>query len=59
LEGLVLGKGEISKDPVATVKAKYEQGETDEFLKPIVVSGEEARIKGTLFVSILDLPCPK
>jgi len=51
LEGLVLGKGEISKDPVATIKAKYEQGETDEFLKPIIVSGEEARIKDndTLF----------
>ncbi|PWW75766.1 hypothetical protein C7212DRAFT_324211 [Tuber magnatum] len=51
LEGLVLGRGETSKDPVAAIKAKYEQGETDEFLKPIIVSGEEARIKDsdTLF----------
>lgn len=46
LKGLVLGEGEASSDPVATVKERYEKGENDEFLKPIIVNGEEARIKG-------------
>ena len=51
--GLVCGKGEISEDPVATINSKYKENETDEFLKPIIVSGEEARIKG---IQLLDLP---
>lgn len=46
LDGLVNGKGEESDDPVKTVKERYEKGETDEFLKPIIVNGSEARIKG-------------
>ncbi|EOO01975.1 putative -bisphosphoglycerate-independent phosphoglycerate mutase protein [Phaeoacremonium minimum UCRPA7] len=45
LKGLVLGEGEESTDPVATVKERYEKGENDEFLKPIIVGGDEARIK--------------
>ncbi|KAK8218113.1 BPG-independent protein [Phyllosticta capitalensis] len=45
LKGLVQGEGEASSDPVATVKARYEAGETDEFLKPIIVGGDERRIK--------------
>ncbi|EOD52958.1 2,3-bisphosphoglycerate-independent phosphoglycerate mutase [Neofusicoccum parvum] len=51
LKGLVQGEGEASTDPLATVKARYEQGETDEFLKPIIVGGDESRIKDddTLF----------
>ncbi|KAF3930876.1 hypothetical protein ABW19_dt0204487 [Dactylella cylindrospora] len=51
LDGLVNGKGETSEDPVATIKDRYEKGETDEFLKPIIVNGDEARIKDddTLF----------
>lgn len=51
LKGLVQGEGEKSEDPLATVKARYEQGETDEFLKPIIVGGDERRIKDddTLF----------
>jgi len=51
LKGLVCGEGEISEDPVATINSKYKQDETDEFLKPIIVSGDEARIKDddTLF----------
>lgn len=47
LRGLVLGEGEQSDDPVKTVKERYEKGETDEFLKPIVVGGQEGRIKGS------------
>ena len=46
LKGLVLGEGEQSDDPVKTVKERYEKGENDEFLKPIIVGGQEGRIKG-------------
>ncbi|KAK4226650.1 BPG-independent [Podospora fimiseda] len=45
LKGLVLGEGEASEDPVKTVKERYEKGENDEFLKPIIVGGDEGRIK--------------
>lgn len=45
LKGLVLGEGEASEDPVKTIEARYESGENDEFLKPIVVGGEQRRIK--------------
>ncbi|KAI7925136.1 hypothetical protein M0657_004302 [Pyricularia oryzae] len=45
MKGLVLGEGEASEDPVKTVKERYEKGENDEFLKPIVVGGDEGRIK--------------
>jgi 2,3-bisphosphoglycerate-independent phosphoglycerate mutase len=52
LKGLVLGIGEPSDDPVKTIKERYEKGETDEFLKPIIVGGKENRIQDndTLFV---------
>lgn len=49
LDGMCHGKGEASDDPVAAVKARYECGgdkDKDEFLTPIVVGGDEARIKG-------------
>jgi len=46
LKGLVSGEGEASEDPVATIKEKYEKGETDEFFKPIIVGGDEGRLKG-------------
>lgn len=45
LKGLVLGEGEESTDPVQTVKERYEKGENDEFLKPIIVGGKESRIQ--------------
>ncbi|KAM5364884.1 hypothetical protein ACJZ2D_011291 [Fusarium nematophilum] len=48
LKGLVLGEGEATDDPVATVKARYERGgerDKDEFLTPIIVGGDERRIK--------------
>ncbi|KAK4098662.1 hypothetical protein N658DRAFT_509295 [Parathielavia hyrcaniae] len=45
LKGMVLGEGEQSDDPVKTVKERYEKGENDEFLKPIIVGGDEGRIK--------------
>ena len=46
MKGLVLGEGEDSEDPVATVAERYGKGETDEFLKPIIVGGKERRIQG-------------
>jgi 2,3-bisphosphoglycerate-independent phosphoglycerate mutase len=46
LKGLVTGEGEDSSDPVATIKERYEKGENDEFLKPIIVGGKERRIQG-------------
>lgn len=43
-EGLTEGKGEKADDAIKAVEARYEQGETDEFLKPIILS-DEGRIK--------------
>ncbi|GAP90758.2 hypothetical protein SAMD00023353_5200990 [Rosellinia necatrix] len=45
LKGMILGEGEQSSDPVQTVKERYEKGENDEFLKPIIVGGDEGRIR--------------
>ena len=47
LKGMCLGEGEGSSDPVNTIKERYEVGENDEFLKPIIVGGKDARIQGT------------
>ncbi|KAF2266150.1 hypothetical protein CC78DRAFT_578474 [Lojkania enalia] len=51
MKGVVLGEGEDSSDPVATVKERYGKGETDEFLKPIIVGGKQRRVQDgdTLF----------
>ena len=54
MEGVVIGEGPdvtYSDDPVATIKEKYTKDEKDEFLKPIVVGGKEARVQDndTLF----------
>ncbi|KAG9708569.1 phosphoglycerate mutase 2, partial [Aureobasidium melanogenum] len=46
MNGIVKGEGEESSDPVKTIKARYEQGETDEFLKPIIVNGKDGRVQG-------------
>lgn len=51
LKGMIKGEGEASEDPVATVKARYERGgdkDKDEFLSPIIVGGDESRIKGKI-----------
>ncbi|KAI9274617.1 2,3-bisphosphoglycerate-independent phosphoglycerate mutase [Phascolomyces articulosus] len=49
-EGLTEGKGEKSDDPIKTIEERYSKDETDEFLKPIILS-EEGRVKDgdTLF----------
>jgi 2,3-bisphosphoglycerate-independent phosphoglycerate mutase len=51
MKGIVSGEGEASDDPVGIIKSRYEKGETDEFLKPIIFGGAERRIKDndTLF----------
>ncbi|EYE98171.1 2,3-bisphosphoglycerate-independent phosphoglycerate mutase [Aspergillus ruber CBS 135680] len=51
LKGIVSGEGEESSDPVKTIKECYEKGETDEFLKPIIVGGKDRRVQDddTLF----------
>ena len=45
-EGLINGEGEASEDPIATIEERYKKDETDEFLKPIIIGGDEGRIKG-------------
>jgi len=45
LNALCIGDGEASSDPVKTIRERYEKGENDEFLKPIIVGGKEARIQ--------------
>ncbi len=57
LKGLVLGEGEKSDDPLKTIKERYEKGENDEFLKPIIVGGDEGRIKGAHSTSSLQYGC--
>jgi 2,3-bisphosphoglycerate-independent phosphoglycerate mutase len=42
---LVHGLGEKSNDALQTIRARYEQGETDEFLKPIYIQGVDAKIE--------------
>ncbi|VUC26398.1 unnamed protein product [Clonostachys rosea] len=48
LKGLVLGEGTATEDPVQAIKDVYAKGgskDADEFLKPIIVGGDERRIK--------------
>ncbi|RKF81758.1 2,3-bisphosphoglycerate-independent phosphoglycerate mutase [Golovinomyces cichoracearum] len=44
LNALCIGEGEESIDPLKTIRERYEKGENDEFLKPIILGGKEARI---------------
>jgi 2,3-bisphosphoglycerate-independent phosphoglycerate mutase len=46
LKGVVLGEGEDTDDVCKTIQERYDKGEEDEFLKPIIVGGKERRIKG-------------
>ncbi|KIK99516.1 hypothetical protein PAXRUDRAFT_822672 [Paxillus rubicundulus Ve08.2h10] len=51
VDALVEGKGEETDDVLKTIQERYEEKETDEFFKPIIVNGVEGRIKegDTLF----------
>ena len=46
IKGLVNGDGEAVDDAVKAIEGRYEQDETDEFLKPIILGGDASRIKG-------------
>jgi len=52
VDGLVQGVGEKVEQGqegiVKAIEASYENDVTDEFFKPIIVNGDEGRIKGTL-----------
>jgi 2,3-bisphosphoglycerate-independent phosphoglycerate mutase len=45
VDGLVSGEGEKTEDALKTVQERYEKGETDEFLKPIISGSAESRIQ--------------
>jgi 2,3-bisphosphoglycerate-independent phosphoglycerate mutase len=53
VDGLVQGEGEKveggQEGLVKAIEANYEKDVTDEFLKPIIVNGDEGRIKGRSF----------
>ena len=50
VDGLTKGEGEVSTAAIDTVEANYKKDVTDEFLKPIIVDGDEGRIKGAWLV---------
>lgn len=41
---LLLGEGEHAQSAIEGIKASYDKGETDEFVLPTVIGGEESRI---------------
>jgi 2,3-bisphosphoglycerate-independent phosphoglycerate mutase len=45
---LTRAEGELAPDPVAAVQARYAIGETDEFVKPIVLTGDDGRPRATI-----------
>lgn len=55
VDGLVQGEGEKveggQEGIVKAIEANYAKDVTDEFLKPIIVDGDEGRIKGVSNVS--------
>ena len=54
VDGLVRGEGEKAEDPIKAIEARYKKGETDEFLKPIIVSEDEGRIKGKILSGLIE-----
>jgi 2,3-bisphosphoglycerate-independent phosphoglycerate mutase len=44
----VEGRGRAARDPVAAVQAAYERGETDEFVKPLVMVNEAGHPRATV-----------
>jgi len=54
MKGIVIGEGEDSSDPVATIEERYQKDENDEFLKPIIVGGRERRVQGLPPISFLE-----
>jgi 2,3-bisphosphoglycerate-independent phosphoglycerate mutase len=48
---LVHGRGTPAEDPEAAIAAAYEHGETDEFIKPIVIVEGGAPVSGSIMTS--------
>lgn len=46
LKGVIGGEGESTDDPISKIEERYSKNENDEFLKPIILNGDEARVKG-------------
>jgi 2,3-bisphosphoglycerate-independent phosphoglycerate mutase len=42
------GEGRLETDPVAAVRSAYDQGETDEFVKPVAIVDESGKPVGTV-----------
>jgi len=59
MKGVVLGEGEESTDPVKTIEERYSKRENDEFLKPIIVNGKEARVQGIPSPYLFPLSFPR
>lgn len=47
-QAIVDGRGVLGRDPVQAVKDAYHRGETDEFIKPVVLLDENARPVATV-----------
>ncbi len=47
-QAIVDGQGVLGRDPVQAVKDAYHRGETDEFIKPVVLLDEKARPVATV-----------
>lgn len=45
---LVLGEGVKAEDPVAALQSSYDEGVTDEFVKPVVMTTTDGRPVGTI-----------
>lgn len=45
VDALVSGEGEKADDAVKTIEERYSKDETDEFLKPIILNGDESRLQ--------------
>ena len=47
-DALVRGKGERTADPLAVLRQRYADGQTDEFVEPIVVAGDDGEPLGSI-----------
>ncbi len=45
---LTAGKGKKTKDMVAALQESYDEGVTDEFVKPVVQVGDDGQVSGTI-----------
>lgn len=55
VDALVKGEGEKSDDPVKAIEKSYENGVTDEFVKPLIFGDDASRIKGSCWKVLADI----